>query len=64
MRRIYLEVMVWFIMRLRWMKIIPDVWYKSEIDLAKILAKEYGEFFRKQDHFGEDCIGLKSKGEL
>jgi hypothetical protein len=39
-RKRYLTVKVWIINKLRCIRIIPDVWYQSEIDLAGIRAKE------------------------
>lgn len=32
------------------LKLIPNIWYKSELELAEIRGKEMAEFFRKSLH--------------
>jgi hypothetical protein len=47
MFKIYLIIKVWCIHWLQYFKILPNVWYRCEIVLAEIRAKELMEFFRK-----------------
>ncbi len=44
-----LRAKVWIICLLRHYKIIKNVWYQSELDLAALRAKDYAEFFSKRD---------------
>ena len=53
--RMYLIVKVWVIYKLRYLKLIPDVWYQSEIDLAGIRAKEIMKVLGIKD---EEAKGL------
>lgn len=48
MKQKWLAIKVEIIYLLRRLRIIPDVWYQSEIDLAKLKADELFEFFNKK----------------
>lgn len=53
-----LRCKVFCIQLLRWLKLIPDVWYESEIELSWLKAKEMHKYF-----FGEQSdIEEKGKG--
>jgi len=44
----WLKIKVQAIYILRRLRIIPNVWYQSEIDLAGIRAKELSDFFNQE----------------
>lgn len=44
-RRKILCVHVWLIHVLQDFKMLPDVWYQCEIDLAKMEAEDYAKYF-------------------
>lgn len=47
MKKHWLIIQVFFLDWLRFFHILPNVWYKAELDLAKIQGKELANFFKK-----------------
>ena len=60
----WLIIKVFFLDLLRWLHILPDVWYKSELDLAKIRGKEWAEFFKTAWRDCCDCIHESEIGTM
>jgi len=46
LKKKYLQVKVLVVHILIRLHIIPNVWYQCEIDLAEIVGKEWGDFFK------------------
>jgi len=51
-KRKHLVLKVWIIHWLQYFKILPNVWYACEIELAKIRGKKLADFFNKIDPEG------------
>lgn len=47
MNKLRLRIAIFFITWLRVARLIPDVWYKQEIELAEIEGRELSEFFKQ-----------------
>ena len=67
MKRKWLRVQSWCISLLVYLKVIKPARYKCNVELAKILAKEYSDFFRpgleasekRQEYFALQRIAYK-----
>jgi len=46
--KIKLQFQVWCIHCLQRLRILPNIWYKCEIDLGKIKGKELSKFFKEK----------------
>lgn len=51
----WLKVKVWFIHWMTRLKLRPNTFHKSEIELAKINGKRWAEFFRQMEDEGRGC---------
>lgn len=44
----YLKAKRFFVQRLRFLKLIPDIWYDCEIEIARYEGEQLAEFFKKK----------------
>ena len=49
MNRYWLIVKVFVLHIFQYFKILPNVWYRCELDLAKINGKRMADFFKKYE---------------